>query len=171
MLSLLFALLQAHAVSAPATAAAPNNGWELVDRTQPDGSRRVVAGAHNEAGATLLVKCDIGKESFLSVQFFPKPPLAAGALRDVQMTFDEARAEFSAWEFPGSGAFTADPVEVFAYASGMAGAKSFSIALQEDNKAVGGEFKGPGDDSLFRKVFEACGRPYTMSGAAPAVKK
>jgi hypothetical protein len=114
-------------------------------------------------GARLIVRCDVGKESIVSVQFIPKPPLAAGSTRLITLTIDNAKAEMSNWELPGLGAYVDDPATVFIYAQEFAKAKTLQIGLANDaGEPIGAEFVGPGNDAMFRKVFAACGRPYEM---------
>ena len=153
------ALLQAPSGAAVAPMSAD---WSYTEKTDPSGPRRATARVTDENGAVLLVKCDVVTTPIVSVQFLPQPRLAAGAPRRVQLTLDSAHAEFDIWNFPGAGAYVDDPVSVFIYASEIAAAKKVTILLEDDGKAVNGTFKGPGGDSMFRKVFAMCERPYAM---------
>jgi len=165
---LLLGLLQAQAGT---IVAPPSGGWSYAERTDPGAPRMAVARVRDENGALLLVKCDVVVKPIVSVQFIPQPRLAAGAPRRVQLTLDDARAEFDTWNFPGSGAYVDDPANVYIYASEIAAAKKVSIGFDDDGKTVAGEFKGPGDDTLFRKVFAMCERPYAMPDPRAGLRK
>lgn len=163
MISLLFAaLLQ----TAPAS-----DGWEYKETANAQTGARAASAVVRDAdsGARLVVRCDAGAESIVSVQFLPKPPLAAGTSRIVTLTLDNAKAEMASWDFPGRGAFVGDPVTTFIYAEAFAKAKTIEIGMDGDaGQAIGAIFKGPGGDAMFRKVFAACGREYAMPSVTAA---
>lgn len=163
MIGLMMGALLAAQATAPA--AVPVVGkWLYQDRSDPaSGVRSASAFVRDNTGDRLIVKCDVVDKPMLSIQFIPQPRLPAGDARTVQLTLDSAKAEIGTWQFPGAGAFVSDLPTVFIYASEFAKAKEIQIGLTDDaGKAVGGSFAGPGDDALFRKVFEACGTPYEM---------
>lgn len=172
MINLFLALLlpvQATPQTAPAAApvAAPVIGqWTYREATDATtGKKSAMAQVRNESGGRLVVRCDTAGIPIISVQFLPRPALPASDARSVQVYYDEARVETSNWQFPGSGGYQAETVDVFNMASGIAGAKSIRVTIDngEGKDPTEGVFKGPGSDALFRQVYAVCGFPYEKS--------
>ena len=166
MISLLLALALQTA-PAPAQAAA---GWVYKVSTDPAKPKSASATATDSDGARLLIRCDTAAQPIVSVQFLPKPAMAAGDSRIVTLTFDSAQADMTEWQFPGRGAYNGEPVEVFMIVSQIVKAKSIDVALDDGaGNTIGGNFVGPaGDETLVRKVYAACGLPYAMPAATPS---
>ncbi len=163
MIGLLLPLLLQAAPAAP-----PPAGWTFRESANAEtGVRSASATVRDpDSGSRLIVKCDVVQRPIVSIQFIPRPAMAAGPVKTVTLTLDSARAEMSGWQFPGSGAYVGDPPTVFLYASFFAGARQIEVGLTDDaGNPVGGRFAGPGDDGLFRQVFAACGTPYAMPSA------
>jgi hypothetical protein len=176
MISFLFALAfgaQTAPASAPAAApAAPAPGvWtfrESSDPAQPKSSTATVRAAD---GSRLLLRCDTVNVPIVSVQFMPRPAVAAGNPRIVTLTLDEGMADMTSWLFPGKGAYNGETAEVFLIAEEIAKAKKVRIGFPEGETMVEREFAGPGGDAMFRKVYATCGMPYAMPSVTPAPKK
>ncbi len=109
-----------------------------------------------------MVRCDTAVQPIVSVQFIPKPPIPAGDSRTVTMTYNEAQAEMSQWQFPGAGAYNGEAVEVFILVDQVAKSKTVRVGVPEGEEMIEGSFPGPGSDAMFRKVYAACGLPYAM---------
>lgn len=121
------------------------------------------------SGTRLIVRCDVVDVPVVTVQFIPKPSMPGGDSRNVTVTFDNAKADTSAWSFPGAGGFVAEPTEVYLLTSQIAGAKEIDVALHaDDGSVVGATFNGPKSDALFRQVYGACGATYALPAASPA---
>ncbi len=169
MLSLILAfttLLGAQATTAPPAAA-----WTYKESTDPAQPKSATAAIRSEDGnSRLVVRCDTVAGPIVSVQFIPRPPIPAGDSRTVTVTYDEAMAEMSQWQFPGAGAYNGEPIEVFLLVDKIAKSKTVRVGAPQGDVVVEGVFKAPGDDALFRKVYAACGFPYAMP-VPPAPKK
>lgn len=164
MISFLLAL----AWPAPQTASAPAAGWTFKESSDPAKPKSATAGVRTAGGDRLLVRCDTVSQPIVSVQYIPKPQIAAGNSRIVTLTFNEAQADMTAWEFPGGGAYNGEAVEVFLLIEQIAKAKSIRVGFEDAGKQIGGDVVGPGGDALFRQVYAACGLPYAMPVATPA---
>lgn len=156
---LLLALVQT-AQAAPAPAAPP--AWTIKDATDANGKTSSTASIRSADGSgRLIVRCDTVGEPVVSVQYIPNPKLPASDPLNVTVTYDEQQADISNWTAPGAGIYADDPFDVFAIASKVAAAKTIRIdAFKPDGSYVESSFKGPGNDTLFRQVFAACGRKY-----------
>lgn len=166
MISLALALASLGAQTAPAPAA--STGWTIRHSTDPAKPKSATASVRSSDGnSRLVVRCDTANIPIVSVQFLPRPALQAGEPRIVTLTFDGAKADMTSWLFPGSGAYNGEPAEVFPLVSEIAAAKKITVALEDEGKALGGEFVGPGSDAILREVYTACGLPYAMPSATP----
>lgn len=166
MLTLLaLTLLQA----APAqTAPAGPPQWTFREATDAATGKKSASALVRAADGSgrLIVRCDTAEIPIVSIQYIPRPALPAMNPHQVTVTFDEARAEMSDWEFPGSGAYRGEPFDVWAMATATAAAKTIRVVTADaTGTLIQSEFVGPGSDALFRKVYAACGFPYQ----APAV--
>ncbi|MBC9032111.1 hypothetical protein IAG41_06875 [Sphingomonas sp. JC676] len=163
MLSFLFAFALAAQNATPAPAAM---GWTFRESSDPAKPKSATAAIRVADGSRLLVRCDTVQVPIVSVQYMPKPPLAAGESRIVTLTLDEAQADMTTWQFPGNGAYNGEAGEVFLIADEIAKAKKVRVTLQDGDKMIDTSFEGPGDDTMFRKVYAVCGLPYGLPGAA-----
>jgi hypothetical protein len=163
MISFLLAFALAPQNAAPAQPAA---GWTYRESSDPAKPKSATAAIRAEDGTRLVVRCDTVQVPIVSVQYLPKPPLAAGDSRIVTLTLDEAQADMTTWQFPGSGAYNGEAGEVFLIADEIARAKKVRVTLQDGDKMIDTAFAGPGDDTMFRKVYAVCGLPYGLPGAA-----
>jgi hypothetical protein len=169
MISFLLAFALAAQDAAPAQVAAPTQavaGWTYRESSDPAKPRSATAAIRIADGARLVVRCDTVQVPIVSVQYLPKPPLAAGESRIVTLTLDEAQADMTSWQFPGSGAYNGEATEVFLIADEIAKAKKVRVTLQDGDKVIDSAFDGPGGDTMFRKVYAVCGLPYGLPGAA-----
>lgn len=155
------ALLAIALLQTAAAQAAPE--WTLKEATDANGKPFAVAQIRAEDGSgRLIVRCDTAVEPIVSVQYIPKPQLPAMERHTVTLTFDDARAEFSDWEFPGAGAYRGEPFDVWIIVNAIADSKK-SVHVMTDNdkgESIQSWFIGPGNDAMFRKVYAACGFPY-----------
>lgn len=166
--SALAATLAAGAAALPAaaqTAAAPAGPavWTLKEATDATTGKVSATASIRAADGSgrLIVRCDTVAMPIVSIQYIPRPALPAMESHQVTVTFDESRAEFSSWEFPGSGAYRGDPFDVWIMASGVAAAKTVRVQTENDKgEQIASDFVGPGNDTIFRKVYAACGFPY-----------
>jgi hypothetical protein len=151
----------AHAQTAPAAPAGPPQ-WTLKEATDAAGKPSATASIRAADGSgRLIVRCDTVAMPIVSIQYIPRPALPAMESHQVTVTFDESRAEFSAWEFPGSGAYRGEPFDVWIMVSGIATSKTIRIQTEDANATqIQSVFTGPGSDAMFRKVYAACGFPY-----------
>jgi len=165
----LFLALALQTAPAPAQAA---TAWVYKESADPAKPKSASATATDADGARLVVRCDTAAQPIVSVQFLPKPAIAAGDARIVTLTFDSAQADMTAWQFPGRGAYNGEPVEVFMIVSQIVKARSIDVALDDGTgNTIGGNFVGPaGDETLVRKVYAVCGLPFAMPSATPAAK-
>ncbi len=174
MISFLFALaFGAQTAPAPAAApAAPAPGvWTFRESTDPAQPKSSTATVRAADGSRLLLRCDTVNVPIVSVQFMPKPAVAAGDSRIVTLTLDEGMADMTSWLFPGKGAYNGETAEVFLIAEEIARAKKVRIGFPEGETMVEREFAGPAGDAMFRKVYATCGMPYAMPSLTPAPKK
>jgi hypothetical protein len=162
MISLILAFALAAQNAAPAQTAP---GWTFRESSDPAKPKSATAAIRAADGARLLVRCDMVDTPIVSVQYMPKPAVAAGDSRIVTVTLDEAQADMTSWLFPGAGAFNGEAGEVFLLADEIAKAKKVRLTFQDGDRTVENEFAGPGDDALFRKVYAVCGLPYALPGA------
>ena len=113
-----------------------------------------------DGSGRLIVRCDTAAMPIISVQYIPKPALPAMESHQVTVTFD-SRAEFSAWEFPGGGAYRGEPFDVWFMVVAIASSKTIRVQTDNDKgETIFSDFAGPGNDAMFRKVYAACGFPY-----------
>ena len=174
MISFLFALaFGAQTAPAPPPAAAPvatPGVWTFRESTDPAQPKSSTATVRAADGSRLLFRCDTVNVPIVSVQFMPKPAVAAGDSRIVTLTLDEGMADMTAWLFPGKGAYNGETAEVFLIAEEIAKAKKVRLSFAEGETMIEREFAGPGGDAMFRKVYATCGMPYTMPSITPAPK-
>jgi hypothetical protein len=136
--------------------------WTYKEATDANGKISATAAIRAEDGSgRLIVRCDTAAMPIVSIQYIPKPALPAMDSHQVTVTFNEANAEFSAWEFPGAGAYYGEPVSVWIMVGMIATAKTVRIQTDDASGAqIGSVFAGPGNDAMFRKVYAACGFPW-----------
>jgi hypothetical protein len=136
-------------------------GWTYREATDANGKISATAAIRAEDGSgRLIVRCDTAAMPIVSVQYIPKPALPAMESHQVTVTFD-ARAEFSAWEFPGGGAYRGEPFDVWFMVVAIASSKTIRVQTDNDKgETIFSDFAGPGNDAMFRKVYAACGFPY-----------
>lgn len=170
MIGSILALAMTVQNAAPAQA---EPGWTFFESSDPARPKSATAAIRSADGtARLVVRCDTVDHPIISVQFLPKPPLAAGDAREVQVTLDNGLADISSWQFPGQGAYNGEAVEVFMIVDEISKAKGIDVAMDDGaGNTVGGHFTGPGGDATFRKVYAACGLPYAMPPVAPGKSK
>lgn len=163
-----FGLLAVTLLQTAAAQAAPE--WTYKEATDANGKVSAVAQVRAADGSgRLVVRCDTAVEAIVSIQYIPKPALPAMDRHTVTVTFDDAKAEFSDWEFPGVGAYRGEPFDVWIMVNAIAGStKSVHVMTDNDKgESVQSYFVGPGGDAMFRKVYAACGFPYQQ----PAVTR
>ena len=133
---------------------------EATDATSGKVSATASIRAADNSGR-LIVRCDTAAMPIVSIQYIPRPALPAMESHQVTVTFDESRAEFSAWEFPGAGAYRGDPFDVWILVSAIAASKTVRVQTEDANATqIQSLFTGPGNDAMFRKVYATCGFPY-----------
>jgi hypothetical protein len=145
------------------TAAAPAAPvWTYKEATDTNGKISATAAIRAEDGSgRLIVRCDTVAMPIVSIQYIPKPALPAMDSHQVTVTFNEANAEFSSWEFPGAGAYYGEAVSVWIMVGMIATARTVRIQTEDANGTqIQSVFTGPGNDALFRKVYAACGFPW-----------
>src|SRR4051812_8557182 len=167
MISFLFALALAAQNAAPVPAV---NVWTYRESVDPAKPKSATAAVRAADGSRLLLRCDTANLPIVSVQFLPKPSVAAGDSRIVTLTLDELQADMTSWLFPGQGAYNGEAAEVFLIAEEMAKAKKVRATFDDGGKVINQTFAGPGGNLMFRKVYDFCGLPYALN-AAPAEKK
>jgi hypothetical protein len=156
---------QTAAKPAPVPAGPPQ--WAFKEATDAATGKRSATASIRSANRNgwLIVRCDTVAMPIISVQFIPRPPIPASYTRMVTITFDEAKSEIGAWEFPGAGAYIGEAADVFVLASRIATARTIRFeTINVDGSPIRSTFTGPGNDGMFRKVYETCGLPY----AAPS---
>ena len=164
-LAALPAAAQTKPASASASAPAGPPVWsykEATDATTGKVSATASIRAADNSGR-LIVRCDTVEMPIVSIQYIPRPVLPAMESHQVTVTFDEARAEFSAWEFPGAGAYRGEPFDVWIMVSAIAASKTVRVQTEDANATqIQSAFVGPGNDAMFRKVYATCGFPYAQ---------
>lgn len=148
--------------TAPAPLSAPTGWAERTGESLNTGTRFAAASVYaSDGGGRLTVRCDMVKEPIVSVQFIPKVKPGVADPHSVNVKFDAAPAKATNWEFPGPGVLTRDPDNVFALVSGIASAQHIQVLTTDaDGAPLSASFDGPGNDAMFRNVYEACGLPY-----------
>ena len=92
-------LLQAAAATSTATPA-----WKLADRTNAAGVRSISTSVTGNDGLSrFVVKCDVGTESIVSIQFIQPQSLGQGADKPVAVRFDGGPALPITGSFRGRG--------------------------------------------------------------------
>ena len=146
--------------------------WTLTERTNPAGVRSVSATVVASDGLSrFLVKCDIGKEPIVSIQFNQPNPLGASPDKPVAVRFDRGLAVIDDWSFPGSGSYIADAAEVTKLT--MLLVKSKEVAVETTNAAnfaVEADFAAPPNDVMIRRIFGACGYAFGVVPPPPPAK-
>lgn len=156
---------------APAPAPAGPPVWTFKEATDATtGKVSSSAAIRSTTGnGRLLVRCDTAVTPIVSVQFIPRPPLPASDSRMVTITFDESKAEIAAWEFPGQGAYIGEAYDVFVLAGEIAAAKTIRFdTINVDGSPIRSTFTGPGNDAMFRKVYQTCGLPFALPDVTAA---
>ncbi|MGH6616607.1 hypothetical protein [Sphingomonas sp.] len=166
----------------PAPPAAPAPApWAV--RERPDAANGVTttttSATARDGSSRLIVKCDRGTESIVSVQFITKQVLQmAGdtgefADKQVAMRFNGGPAVADDWQFRGTAAFIAGATPVTALTTGLAKAKTVTVETTNSaNFAFSATFDGPATDAPVRQVLTACGYTLgTVPPPAPPAKK
>ena len=157
---------------APATAAPPPAPWEVKARTA-GGIVSTSAATIAADGSRLVVKCDKGVDSGVSVQFFGRDLQNAGddgsfPGKPVALRFDNGAANEAEWEFRASAAFTSNDAVVTSLTLQLAKAKQIRVeTTNAGNFGVAAVFDGPASDAPIRQVLDACG--YVL-GQVPVIK-
>ncbi|QNQ07921.1 hypothetical protein [Sphingomonas alpina] len=181
MLPLLLLALQAAAPApvaappspAPAAPAAPAP-WAVRERA--DAANGVLTTTTSviarDGSSRLIVKCDRGTESIVSVQFITKQVLQTAADtgefadKQVALRFNGGPAVADNWQFRGSAAFIAAATPVTTLTTGLAKAKTITVETTNSaNFAFSATFDGPATDAPVRQVLTACG--YTLGTVPP----
>ncbi|MES2058281.1 MAG: hypothetical protein V4564_20260 [Pseudomonadota bacterium] len=180
MLPFLLLALQAAApapVAAPPPPAPPAPAapvpWAIRERTDAAGVATTTTSVIARDGSSrLVVKCDRGAESIVSVQFITKQTLQIAADsgefadKQVAMRFNNGPAIADGWQFRGSAAFIAGATPVTALTTGLAKAKTITVeTTNATNFAFSATFDGPATDAPIRQVLTACG--YTLGTVPP----
>lgn len=155
------ALLAIALMQTAAAQAAP--AWTLKEATDAATGKISATASIRAADGSgrLIVRCDTVEMPIVSIQYIPRPALPAMESHQVTVTFDESRAEFSAWEFPGSGAYRGDPFDVWIMVSAVAASKTVRVQTEDaTGTQIQSLFTGPGNDAMFRQVYATCGLPY-----------
>jgi hypothetical protein len=154
-------LLQAAAVAAPAPA------WKLADRTSTAGVRSVSASVIGRDGLSrFVVKCDVGTEPIVSIQFIQPTAIGASADKAVAVRFDGGPAFTYLWQFPGTATYVTDPEAITRLTTFLVKSKTVGVETTNgSNFAVQAVFAAPGSDVMIRQVLGVCG--YTL-GVVPA---
>jgi len=163
------AIAHAQTVPAPPAPSAPP-AWAFKENTDAATGKHSASAQirSTTANGRLIVRCDTVATPIVSVQFIPRPPIPASDSRMVTITFDESKAEIAAWEFPGAGAYIGEAYDVFVLAGEIAAAKTIRFdTINSDGAPIRSTFAGPGNDALFRKVYETCGLPYALPDVSP----
>ena len=162
----MIALLLMQAATAIA-AAAPAPAWKVADRTSPAGVRSISASVTGNDGLSrFVVKCDVGSEPIVSIQFIQPQSLGSGADKPVAVRFDGGPAFTYNWQFPGTGTYTADPAAITKLTSFLVKSKTVRVETTNGaNFAVQANFVAPTSDAMVRQVLGVCG--YTL-GVVPA---
>lgn len=181
MLPLLLLALQAAAPApvaappspAPAAPAAPAP-WAVRERADAANgvSTTTTSVIARDGSSRLIVKCDRGTESIVSVQFITKQVLQTAADtgefadKQVALRFNGGPAVADNWQFRGSAAFIAAATPVTTLTTGLAKAKTITVETTNSaNFAFSATFDGPATDAPVRQVLTACG--YTLGTVPP----
>ncbi|MEG3163226.1 hypothetical protein U1701_01330 [Sphingomonas sp. PB2P19] len=158
-------LLQAAAVAAPAPAPAAQ-AWKFTDRTNTAGVRSVSASVTGRDGLSrFVVKCDVGTEPIVSIQFIQPNAIGASADKAVAVRFDGGPAFTYLWQFPGTATYITDPEAITKLTTFLVKSQIVGVETTNgSNFAVQASFAAPGDDAMVRKVLGVCG--YTL-GVVP----
>ena len=159
-----FLLMQAATATA---AAAPAPAWKVADRTSPAGVRSISASVTGNDGLSrFVVKCDVGSEPIVSIQFIQPQPLGSGADKPVAVRFDGGPAFTFNWQFPGTGTYIADPAAITKLTSFLVKSKTVRVETTNGaNFAVQANFVAPTGDAMIRQVLGVCG--YTLGVVPP----
>lgn len=159
-------LVQAAAAAATPVPAPAAPAWKLAERTNTAGVRSVSASVIGRDGLSrLLVKCDVGSEPIVSVQFVQPIALGQSADKAVAVRFDGGPAFNYLWQFPGTATYIADPAAVTKLTSFLVKAKQVGVETTNgSNFAVQATFAAPASDAMIRQVLGVCG--YTL-GVVP----
>ena len=165
-----FLLMQAATAATPATATATATAaptWKVADRTNAAGVRSISASVTGNDGLSrCVVKCDVGSEPIVSLQFIPPQSLGQGADKIVAVRFDGGPAFTYNWQFPGTGTYITDPEAITRLTTFLV--KSKALRVETTNGAgfaVQANFVAPTGDAMVRQVLGVCG--YTL-GVVPA---
>ncbi|MGA1799635.1 hypothetical protein VH567_12755 [Sphingomonas sp. 4RDLI-65] len=160
-----FLLLQAAVVSASAAVLAP--AWKLADRTNSAGVRSISASVTGNDGLSrFVVKCDVGSEPIVSIQFIQPQPLGSGADKPVAVRFDGGPAFTYNWQFPGTGTYVTDPEAITRLTTFLVKSKTVRVETTNGaNFAVQANFVAPTGDAMIRQVLGVCG--YTLGVVPP----
>ncbi|PZO72134.1 MAG: hypothetical protein DI640_13500 [Sphingomonas taxi] len=146
---------------------APAPAWKLADRTNPAGVRSISASVTGNDGLSrFVVKCDVGSEPIVSIQFIQPQPLGSGADKPVAVRFDGGPAFTYNWQFPGTGTYITDPEAITKLTSFLV--KSKTLRVETTNGAgfaVQSTFAAPPSDAMIRQVLGVCG--YTLGVVPP----
>ena len=155
--------------TSPAPAPAP--AWKLADRTNPAGVRSISASVTGNDGLSrLVVKCDVGSEPIVSIQFIQPQPLGSGADKPVAVRFDGGPAFTYNWQFPGTGTYVTDPEAITKLTSFLVKSKTVRVETTNGaNFAVQATFVAPTSDAMVRQVLGVCG--YTLGVVPPPPAK
>lgn len=172
ILVLLLAQAAAPAMPAPVAAAPSPAPWEVKTRAAGD-IVSTSAAVTAKDGSRLVVKCDKGVDSVVSVQFFGRDLQTAGddgnfTGKTVALRFDNGAANEAEWEFRASAAFISNDAVVTSLTLQLAKAKQIRVeTTNAGNFGVAAVFDGPASDAPIRQVLGACG--YVL-GQVPVIK-
>ncbi|MBP2514278.1 hypothetical protein [Sphingomonas sp. PvP018] len=155
-------LFQAAAATSTATPA-----WKLADRTNAAGVRSISTSVTGNDGLSrFVVKCDVGTESIVSIQFIQPQSLGQGADKPVAVRFDGGPAFTYNWQFPGTGTYITDPVAITRLTTFLVKSKTVRVeATNGAGFAVQANFVAPASDAMVRQVLGVCG--YTLGVVPP----
>jgi hypothetical protein len=161
-------LIQA-AVASAAVPATP--AWKLADRTNPAGVRSISASVTGNDGLSrFVVKCDVGSEPIVSIQFIQPQPLGSGPDKPVAVRFDGGPAFTYNWQFPGTGTYVTDPEAITKLTTFLVKSKTVRVETTNGaNFAVQANFVAPTGDAMVRQVLGVCG--YTLGVVPPPPAK
>ncbi|OYY76177.1 MAG: hypothetical protein B7Y43_16480 [Sphingomonas sp. 28-62-20] len=157
MISILFALLQSTALTAPPPPPAPP--WTAVTRTDATtGATSTSALAYSaDRNARLVVRCDRVGEPVVSIQMRTRAGLAASGDHLVSVSVDGAAPIDLPWEFPGSATMNRGTVAVTKLTEAMSKAMSITVSTKDGEQTVSATFVGPGTGTGIKDVLAACG--------------
>lgn len=141
--------------------------WKLADRTNAAGVRSISASVTGNDGLSrFVVKCDVGTEPIVSIQFIQPQSLGQGADKPVAVRFDGGPAFTYNWQFPGTGTYIIDPEAITRLTTFLV--KSKTLRVETTNGAgfaVQANFAAPTGDAMVRQVLGVCG--YTLGVVPP----